>query len=87
MTCPDRVRVRPVLVVIGLVAAFLLWDGEKLRGSLSDEPVGRVRIGEVMRRQIELQRLLDEIRRSDAEIKRLRIQLGMLDRTYSQPRL
>jgi ubiquinone biosynthesis protein UbiJ len=46
-----------------------------------------VRVGEVVHQQAELARVLEEIRRIDADIDRLRTRLGELEHTYSQPRL
>jgi hypothetical protein len=86
-------HVRAGLIVGGLIAAaFLLWDGEKVQQMVTDEPPpGQARIGDVVRKQLdsqlEIQRLIEEIRRNDAEIQRLRVQLGNVERTYSQPQL
>jgi hypothetical protein len=80
MRCLDRVNVRAVLVVVGLAAAaMLLWDADKVRRGLSEESPGRVRIGEVVHQQVEV---LEEIRRLDAEIQRLRDELDR--HTHSQ---
>jgi hypothetical protein len=88
MRCLDRVNVRALLVVVGLMAAAIaLWDGDKLRRGITDESPGRVRVGEVVHQQAELARVLEEIRRIDADIDRLRTRLGELEHTYSQPRL
>ena len=88
MRCLDRVRLRAALIVVGLIAAALvLWDGQKVRRTFSEESPGRVRIGEVVHAQVEIRQLLEDIRRSELELERLRIQLGELEHTYSQPRL
>lgn len=86
MRCLDRVSVRAAMIVVGLiVAAVLLWDGEKVRRTFSEESPGRVRIGEVVRDQVEIVRMLEEIRRNEAEIERLRVMLD--DGTHSPYRL
>jgi hypothetical protein len=85
MRCLDRVNVRAVLVVVGLAAAaFVLWDGDKLRRGVSEESPGRVRVGHVVHQQFEL---VEQILRADAEIEQIRTRLGELERTYSQPLL